>query len=187
MAQKIFLARDKIDLAKHSKSWSLRHRFVKIQLVDYDYDHDCDYYFKRGMRTISQSPKKEKKIATSGYALLELQNKYLFSKKILDNSLNEDILTLLVNMNFIFSLRSKILCDVLCYMVPLVATTLHMFTEEMRAVSDALFSVLLRCFSVHDNKLLNIHGICNWIIAHFPHLNHEVAIKCNFYSFLYEK
>ena len=87
-------------------------------------------------------------------------NTYLV-RKILDNSLNEDILTLLVNMNFIFSLRSKILRNVLCYMVPLVATTLHMFTEEMRAVSDALFSVLLRCFSVHDNKLLNIHGICN--------------------------
>ena len=89
-------------------------------------------------------------------------------------------LTLLVNMNFIFSLRSKILRNVLCYMVPFVATTLHMFTEEMRAVSDALFSVLLKCFSVHDNKSLNIHAICNRIIAHCPHLNHEVVIKCNF-------
>ena len=73
----------------------------------------------------------------------------------------EDILTLLVNMNFIFSLRSKTLRYVLRYMVPLVATTLHMFTEEMRAVSDALFSVLLKYFSVHDNKSLNIHAICS--------------------------
>ena len=73
----------------------------------------------------------------------------------------EGVLTLLVNMDFIFSLRSKILHNVLCYMVPLVATTLQMFTEEMRAVSDALFSVLLKCFSVHDNKSLNIHVICN--------------------------
>ena len=171
----------------------------------------------------------------------------------------EDVLTLLVNMNFIFSLRSKILRNVLCYkpgfhivlsvvsvvsvvrkkligqiqlygnlpykcsvqkkwQIQLVVVrdrrnsicsmnffsyhrhdrydryndmetrlygayivaTLHMFTEEMRAVSDALFSALLKCSSVHDSKSLNIHAICNWILAHCPHLNHEVAIKCNF-------
>ena len=42
-------------------------------------------------------------------------------------------------------------------------------------VREILFSVLLKCFSVHDNKSLNIHAICNRIIAHCPHLNHEIA------------
>ena len=70
-------------------------------------------------------------------------------------------------MNFIFSLRSKILRNVLCYMVPLVATTLHTFTEEMRAVSDALFSVPLKCFSVHDKKSLNIHAFATELLLTF--------------------
>jgi len=74
--KKIFLARDKIDLRTFLMNSldDFRHRFVKIQLVDYDYDYDhaynCDYYSKREIRTISQSPKNKKRSSNGGGGVL---------------------------------------------------------------------------------------------------------------------
>ena len=65
-----------------------RHRFVKIQLVDYDYDHNCDYYSKSGIRTISQSQKKEKKEQRPATLFRNYKINTYIVRKILDNSFN---------------------------------------------------------------------------------------------------
>ena len=51
-------------------------------------------------------------------------------------------------------------------MVPLVVTTLHTFTEEVRAVSDALFSVLLTVDFTLLFRAALPSSLGSWVLAY---------------------